>query len=219
MADTQDKPKRRGRKVKFILALVILSLIIIFFDYTFYEYRKFHIAGAKPFTDWRSYIAYRLGRIPFVSKYIEYEPLEAQPSESFYVEKLEAVLKGLEEKRAELEKMRQEIESERARLETLKAQLEVKEKELQQKEKSLNEAIAKWNDWNEKMKKLADWIASADPQQIAPALAATDVSVKLLGDTLRLLSSDVAAEVLQSLTSIDPQKAARVISSMGSGTP
>lgn len=218
MPEEQVKKGKRGRKAKLIFVLIVISLIIIFVDYTFYEYRKLRLAGAKPFSDWRSYASYRLGKLPFISRYIKYEPLEIQPAETFYTEKLEAVLKGLEEKRAELEKMKQEIEAERAKIEDLKTQLEAKEKELQQKETVLNEAIAKWNDRNEKMNKLASWIASSDPQQIAPALAATDVSVELLADTLRLLPDDTAAEVLQALATIDPQKVARVISTMGSGT-
>ena len=87
--------------------------------------------------------------------------------------------------------------------------------ELEKLNQEYQQKIDQYNDYNTRINTLANWLARSTPQQIANALSREEVSVQLLVDALATLESKSAAEILQALALVNPQKAAEVIAKMG----
>jgi seryl-tRNA synthetase len=160
-------------------------------------------------------MAYLIDFVPGLRNLSNYEYLEI--SDPFYLQKelLDTKLKAIQDEREkliaeqnELQILLEQVSQESAKLMAQREELEKLNQEYQQK-------IEQYNDYNARINTLANWLARSTPQQIANALSREEVSVELLVDALATLESKSAAEILQALALVNPQKAAEVIAKMG----
>ena len=215
----EENPKPKKRSGKKFLRIILISLIVAIFllgvGYIYFEYNRLSYLNLNLQNSWRSYMAYLIDFIPGLRNLSNYEYLEI--SDPFYLQKelLDTKLKAIQDEREkliaeqnELQKLLDQISQESANLMAQREELEKLNQEYQQK-------IDQYNDYNARINTLANWLARSTPQQIANALSREEVSVELLVDALATLESKSAAEILQALALVNPQKAAEVIAKMG----
>jgi hypothetical protein len=213
----KPKPKKRsGRRFfRIILISVIVIIFLLGFGYIYFEYNRLSYLNLNFQNSWRSYMAFLVDFVPGLRNLSKYEYLEI--SDPFYLQKelLDTKLKAIQDEiesliaeQNELQKLLEQVSQESAKLMAQREELEKLNQEYQQK-------IDQYNDYNARINTLANWLARSTPQQIANALSREEVSVELLVDALATLESKSAAEILQALALVNPQKAAEVIAKMG----
>lgn len=213
----QNKEKSKKRvSIKIILSFLIVLIIGWFVGYYLFEVYRLGQYNINLFKDWRSYTAFLISKVPYLNRYVKYEPMRVLTVEEFYKEQFLVYQKRLEEQSEELRKKAEELKQFEKNIEEEKEKLEQLRGEVEREKKDLEKEKAEWTNYKNRLKTLSDWLASADPAKIVPAIAEKSVSVELLVDALRMLSSDTAAEILQALSNIDPKKAADVLVKLGS---
>jgi len=213
----KEKPKKRSAKrfLRIILISLIVAIFLLGSGYIYFEYNRLSYLNLNLQNSWRSYMAYLIEFIPGLRNLSNYEYLEI--SDPFYLQKelLDSKLKAIQDEREkliaeqnELQQLLDQVSQESANLMAQREELEKLNQEYQQK-------IDQYNDYNTRINTLANWLARSTPQQIANALSREEVSVELLVDALATLESKSAAEILQALALVNPQKAAEVIAKIG----
>lgn len=212
----QDKNSKKGKlRLKLILFGFLALIVAYFVGYYIFEYYRLGKYDIKLFEDWRSYTAFLMSKVPYVNKYVKYQPMKVLSVEDYYNEQLKIYLERLEKQSEELKSKAEELATLKKNIEEEQKKLEELRKEVEKEKAELEKEKAEWEDYKNRLKTLANWLASSDPKQIAPAISDDQVSVELLVDSLRMLSNDVAAEILQALSNVNPQKAASVLSRLG----
>ncbi|KAF2958098.1 hypothetical protein AS159_05970 [Thermotoga sp. Ku-13t] len=213
-----EKEKKKGKLRAFLKALAIVLIIgftILVYGYFAFEFQRLQGLGIRPIEDWRSYISFLLSRIPYVNRFIKYEPLQILlPSQYFErmasatTERVQQMLQQLKQEREQLEKERQNIEAERRLVLEMKRTWE--EKNLQ-----LEVALRK-TQTPEDVEKVSQTIASADPAAIAPVLASESYSVESIALALLRLDATTRADVITELGKLNPNKAAEIMNNIAS---
>ncbi|MDI3472621.1 MAG: hypothetical protein PWQ20_931 [Thermotogaceae bacterium] len=212
----QDKNSKKGKlRLKLILFGFLALIVAYFVGYYIFEYYRLGKYDIKLFEDWRSYTAFLMSKVPYVNKYVKYQPMKVLSVEDYYNEQLKIYLERLEKQSEELKSKAEELATLKKNIEEEQKKLEELRKEVEKEKAELEKEKAEWEDYKNRLKTLANWLASSNPAQIAPAISSDQVSVDLLVDSLRMLSDDVAAEILQALSNVNPQKAASVLSRLG----
>jgi len=212
----EKKNKRKKSSIKLIVFFLAMLIIAWFVGYYIFEVYRLEQYNIRFLEDWRSYTAFLTSKIPYIKRYVKYEPLKILTVESFYKEQFSVYLERLNEQSKKLEKRAEELSKLKKNIEDEQKKLEQLKKEVEGEKRKLEREKAEWTDYKNRLKTLANWLASSDPSKIAPAISNEEVSVDLLVDALRMLSDDTAAEILQALSSVDPKKAASIFSRLGS---
>ncbi len=215
MAEKQKKKGRMKAFLKVIIIAIFVSFTVLVYGYFVFEYNRIKGLATNPIEDWKSYFAFLLSRIPYVNKYVKYEPLEIlSPWEYFQDISKTASLRA------------QQILEEAKKA---KSQTDEQMKLLQEQRKVILQMRKSWEDKllqvemdlkrlqnPEDIKKISETISSADPAAIAPVLANDAYTVDSIAAALTNLSSDLRADVLAELGKINPAKAAQVMSKIAS---
>src|SRR5690606_1887201 len=150
-----------------------------------------------------------------LNKLSKYEYLEI--SDPLFIEKeiIDVRLKAIKEESQRLEIQKQELQNLLDQISQENEKLIKQKDELESLSKEYNEKLAQFTDYNKRIATLGSWLAKSTPAQIASALVREEVSVDLLVDTMLTLEPKSAAEIIQAIAAINPQKAAVIIAKMG----
>ncbi|MDY6894843.1 MAG: hypothetical protein SVO01_05440 [Thermotogota bacterium] len=215
----KEKPKPKKRSGRRFSRIVLISLIVIIFllsfGYIYFEYNRLSYLNLNLQNSWRSYMAYLVDFVPGLRNLSNYEYLEI--SDPFYLQKelLDTKLNAIQDEIESLIAEQNELQQLLAQISEESASLMAQREELEKLNQEYQQKIDQYNDYNTRITALANWLARSTPQQIANALSREEVSVELLVDALATLESKSAAEILQALALVNPQKAAEVIAKMG----
>ncbi|MGB9789165.1 MotE family protein [Thermotoga caldifontis] len=213
-----EKEKRKGKLRAFLKALaivLILGFTVLVYGYFAFEFQRLQGLGIRPIEDWRSYISFLLSKIPYVNRFIKYEPLQILlPSQYFErmasatTERVQQMLQQLKQEREQLEKERQKIEAERRLVLEMRKTWEEKNLQL--------EAALRKAQTPEDVEKVSQTIANADPAAIAPVLASESYSVESIALALLRLDATTRADVITELGKLNPNKAAEIMNNIAS---
>lgn len=213
-----EKEKRKKKFAAFMKALLIVLLIgftVLVYGYFAFEFQRLQGIGVKPLEDWRSYISFLLSKIPYVNRYVKYEPLQIlTPSQYFErmatatTERVQQLLQQVKQEREQLERERQRLEAERRLVLEMRKTWEERNLQL--------EAALKKIQAPEDVEKVSQTIASADPVAIAPVLASEKYSVESIAFALAKLDATTRADVISELGKLNPNKAAEIMNNIAS---
>ncbi|PNR92571.1 hypothetical protein [Petrotoga sp. 9PWA.NaAc.5.4] len=219
MADEKnkkEKTKRKHRKLwRFLIIAFIVAIFLLGFGYIYFEYSRLSYFNLNLQNSWRSYLAYLIDFVPGLRNLSKYEYLEIGDPLYLQKELLDMRFQSLRDEREQLATQKQELETLLSRISQESEKLMMQREELDKLSKEYEQKIAEFNDYNNRIATLGTWLSRSTPQQIANALVREEVSVELLVDTLMTLESKAAAEILQAIALVNPQKAAEIIAKMG----
>ncbi|RKX56372.1 MAG: hypothetical protein DRP50_00440 [Thermotoga sp.] len=205
------KKKGKGKIFFWICFLLFLFLIWMYLDF---EFQKINYAGGVPLKDWRSFASYFLSKVPYFKKKVEYSPKYILPLAqqyelevgrlNAYFSKLNEEIKVKEDKLSEKEKELKEKEQ----------QLKLEKARYNSDLKALNAEKARWEDYNMRLNKLAQWMSNADASKIVGALKDKSISATDIASAFLRMDDSAVGDILQSLATVDPTKAAAIISHM-----
>jgi flagellar motility protein MotE (MotC chaperone) len=214
--DKVEEKKNKGKKTFiFILIACVIAFLLLGFGYIYFEYSRLSYLNLDLQNSWRSYIAYLTDYIPGLNKLSKYEYLEI--SDPLFIEKeiLEVRLKAIKDESQRLDVQKQELQKLLDQISQENEKLVKQKEELERLSKEYNEKLTQFTDYNKRIATLGSWLAKSTPTQIASALVRDEVSVDLLVDTMLTLEPKSAAEIIQAIATINPQKAAVIIAKMG----
>jgi flagellar motility protein MotE (MotC chaperone) len=217
MAEKKEKKKKSSLKKIFIFFIVgmVIGIALLGVGYIVFEFNRISYYNLELKNDWRSYLAYLTKDIPYLNNFIKYEYLEiGNPLENQKI-LLESRLKSLDNMKNEIEKNKAELDSIQAQIVESSEELIAKQQELEKLENEYQEKISEYNDYQNRIEKLASWLNSSTPQQIANALIRDEVSVDLIVDAFYVMDSKTVAQILQALANLNPEKAAKIIATLG----
>jgi DNA repair exonuclease SbcCD ATPase subunit len=209
------KKRKRTKKILIFLtaALIVLSLVFIY-GYIDFVFQKIGETGLTPLSDWRSYVASILNRIPLVNQFVQYEPRKVIPQGQYYQEIYEVYIERIDKDRTDLEEKARELGEIESSLTSRERQLDARQQEIAMREERLNTEIAAKESIDARLNQLADWFNNADERLIAPALADPAISVEEIVGGLRRVDPGIAADIIAQLAQVNPQKAANILALM-----
>ncbi|AJC73965.1 hypothetical protein AJ81_06915 [Pseudothermotoga hypogea DSM 11164 = NBRC 106472] len=215
LAEAQKKKKKFAAFLKAFAIILFLGFTVLVYGYFAFEFQRLQGLGVRPIEDWRSYISFLLSKIPYVNRYIKYEPLQMLfPSQYFErmasatTERVQQLLQQLNQEREQLDRERQQLEAQRKLVLEMKKTWEEKNLQL--------EAVLKKIQVPEDVEKVSQTIASADPAAIASVLASEKYSVESIAMALSKLDATTRADVISELGKLNPNKAAEVMNNIAS---
>jgi len=209
------KKKGKFKKVAITLSVIIVVLLLVLiYGYIDFEFKKLGESGVTPMSDWRSYIAFLLEKVPVINNYVEYTPREIIQPQKYYSEIYETYIQKIEEDRKALEKKAAELAGFEEQLNEREAKLNANAEELQLQEERLRSELQAWESSRERFQKLADWFANGDEEMLAQALASGEIDVEEIVNGLRLIDPGIAADIVGQLATIDEDKAAEILANL-----
>jgi flagellar motility protein MotE (MotC chaperone) len=215
LAEAQKKKKRFAAFMKAFAIVLFLGFTVLVYGYFAFEFQRLQGLGVRPIEDWRSYISFLLSKIPYVNRYVKYEPLQMlYPSQYFErmasatTQRVQQLLQQLNQEREQLERERQQLEAQRRLVLEMRKTWEDKNLQL--------EAALKRIQVPEDVEKVSQTIASADPAAIASVLASEKYSVESIAMALSKLDATTRADVISELGKLNPNKAAEVMNNIAS---
>ena len=200
--------------LKILFVLVLLLSVLLMYGYLKFELEKVYGEDFRLFQDWRSFVAFLLSKVPFLSERIEYKPMKVMSPKEYYSSVLRDYVKTYDEKLSEVLKREEEVEKkekvlkmEESVLANLKEEWQKKREELAVKEKNLEE-------YEKKIEDITKILLEADPEELSTMMNSEELSPVTLAVILKKVPPDVSAEFLQALTKINPEKAASVVKEM-----
>ncbi|HPE68882.1 MAG TPA: hypothetical protein P5560_12660 [Thermotogota bacterium] len=206
------KKSKKGRNIFLVvLILAVLGILALIYGYIDFEFKKLGESGVTPLSDWRSYLAFLMSKVPVIKNYVEYTPRAVIQPQKYYTEIYEAYVEKIEADRAYLEKRNSDLNAYEQQLVAYDSQLKSRGNELDLREERLESEWRSWTDQKARFEELGSWFANADEELIAPALASDEVSVDELVGGLRLIDPGIAADIVGQLAQVNADKAALVI--------
>lgn len=209
-----QKKKRRGRGktiLIIVLTLFVLAMLALIYGYIDFEFKKIGESGITPLSDWRSYLAYLMNKVPIINQYVEYQPRQVIKPSTYYTEIYESYIEKIEKDRIEIEERFKELEMKENDMKSFQAELNAKKQELDLKEEKLETEITSWQDRQTRLEQLADWFSNSDVQNIATAIASQEISVEEIVNALRLVEPGIAADIVGNLALTDQDKAGQIL--------
>lgn len=199
--------------ISFLIAILFFSNII-FISYFNFQLKEVYGIKDNIFSNFKSYAAYVLSKIPFLNKYIKYEPLKINEPKKYFEEVLENykrniedLIKNSEEKLKKAEKLRKENELLYKTLKSIES--EWKEKRIQD-EISKNETLKQIQNLND----LVEIFKNGDSKELIPLMNSEEVDVKTLAVVFQKLEPDLRSEMVQTLAAVNPTKAASIVNTI-----
>jgi len=221
MAENKKNKKEKPKKKlgKSIFALFILGLVLAFsiltIGYISFEFSRISSFNLNLKDGWRSYLGYITRHIPILKNHVEYEILEV--GDPFFVQNeiINYRIRSIQERNEDLIKTRDELIVISQQISDETTQLNQERENIKLLREEYEKTIRDYNDYNARINILASWISEATAAQMVNALARNEVSIELIVDSLMILPADTAADILQTLAGVDPQKAAGIIALIG----
>lgn len=217
MAEKKDKKKKSSLKTIFTFFIVglVIAIGLLSIGYITFEFNRISYYNLDLRNDWRSYLAYLTKDIPYLKDFVKYEYIDIGNPLQNQEKILEARLDSLNNMKTEIEKNKAELDKIQAQIADSSEKLISKQEELKKLEAEYQSKITQYNDYQNRINKLASWLNSSTPQQIANALIRDEVSVDLIVDAFYVMDSKTVAQILQALANLNPAKAAKIIATMG----
>ncbi|MDN5342098.1 BREX-1 system adenine-specific DNA-methyltransferase PglX [Oceanotoga sp. DSM 15011] len=213
-----DKKKKKN-KSKGITIFLIIGLLIAFFllsvGYIVFEFNRISYFNLSLKNDWRGYLAYITKNIPVVNDMIKYEYLEIGNPIANQKDIIEQRIKYMEDQNLQLEAKKEELNKLMNDISIQTEELTKQKLELEKNQQDFQKQLDEFNDYNSRINKLSAWLSSSTPQEIANALIRDEVSVQLIVDSFYTMDSGVVAEILQAIAQVNPEKAAKIIATLG----
>ncbi len=207
-----NKKKGKGKIIFIIILLAfVAALLALIYGYIDFEFKKIGESGITPLSDWRSYLAYLMNKVPILNQYVEYQPRQVIKPTTYYTEIYEAYIEKIENDRIEIEQKFRDLDNKQSELNKFETALLAKEQELDLKEERLETEMTSWQDRQTRFKQLADWLSNADVQNISTAIASQQVAVEEIVEALRLVDPGIAADIVGNLALIDQNKAGQIL--------
>lgn len=213
-----EKQKKKGKLKTFLKIIVIaffISFTVLVYGYFVFEYNRIQGFVTNPIEDWKSYLAFLLSKIPYVNRYVRYEPLQILSPQEYFQDISKAASQRAQQILEEAKKIKSQADEQLKLVEAERKVVLQMRTDWENKLLQLEAAITKLQS-PEDIKKISETISNADPAGIAPVLASNEYSTDSIAAALVYLSSDLRADVLSELGKIDPTKAAQVMNKMAS---
>lgn len=209
--------EKKGKFLKFLVAFIIAVLFfsnLIFISYFKFQLNQVYGIDEGIFSNFKSYSAYLLSKIPLVNKFVKYEPLSINEPKKYFEEVLESYKKNIEELIKQSEEKLKEAEKLKQENELLYKTLKSIEDEW--KERKIKEEISKVEVVKkvENLDSLVEIFKNGDSKELLPLMNSEKVDVKTLAVVFQKLSPDLRSEMVQSLASVNPTKAASVVNTI-----
>ncbi len=215
MAEKQKKKGKLKTFLKIIAIALFISFTILVYGYFVFEYNRVKGFVMNPIEDWKSYLAFLLSKIPYVKKYVRYEPLQILSPQEYFQDISRAASQRAQQILEEAKKAKSQADEQLKLVEAERKIVLQMRKNWEDKLLQLEAAIARLQS-PEDIKKISETISSADPVAIAPVLASGEYSVDSIAAALTNLSSDLRADILTELGKLNPAKAAQVMNKIAS---
>ncbi len=215
MAEKQKKKGKLKTFLKIIAIALFISFTILVYGYFVFEYNRVKGFVMNPIEDWKSYLAFLLSKIPYVNKYVRYEPLQILSPQEYFQDISRAASQRAQQILEEAKKAKSQADEQLKLVEAERKIVLQMRKNWEDKLLQLEAAIARLQS-PEDIKKISETISSADPVAIAPVLASGEYSVDSIAAALTNLSSDLRADILTELGKLNPAKAAQVMNKIAS---
>jgi len=105
----EEKSKKKKVSVKIIMFFLLAMIVAWFVGYYLFEVYRLGQYNIKFLEDWRSYTAFLLSKIPYINRFVKYEPMKVLTVEDFYKEQFLIYQEKLEKQSEELRKKTEEL--------------------------------------------------------------------------------------------------------------
>lgn len=198
-----------------ILIAVLVVGLAFFYGYSAFLASQLYGPKASVFDGWRNYVSFLLSQVPFVNQFVKYDPLAVlNPGTYFeqvyttYKEQLEKLMSELQSREAELTKREEEVNRVLQILKTVEESWKEErlKKELSQEEDTLT---------MKRLQDIVDAFLESEAANLQRLMNSENMTVETLAVIFSKLPADTRAEMLQSLTAVNPVKAAQVVEKLG----
>ncbi len=199
--------------IGFLIALSVIGFIFLY-GYSSYVVKQIYGPEASTFEAWRSYLSNIFSKVPVIKNFVKYEPMNVLSAEKYFESIFEGYKQELEKKMEELDAKEQELKGKEQSIDQMLGAL--KSIETSWKESKLKEEISKLDEEisTKRVEEMVRTFAESDPAQIRRLMNADNMSIETLALVLYKLPADTRAELLQSLATVNPTKAAAVTEKM-----
>ncbi|ODN31242.1 hypothetical protein [Fervidobacterium thailandense] len=197
-----------------ILIAVTVITVLFLYGYANFLARQLYGPSASIFDGWRNYVSYIFSKVPFLKNFVDYQPLETITPYAYFEKVLSEYKEQLEKLIADIESREQAVNQKEKNIDDIIKALNAVEETW--KEERLKEEIAKLEPTltKKRIDEVVDTFLNSDPAQLRRLLNAENMTVETLALIFSRLPADTRAELLQSLTAVNPQKAAQVVEKM-----
>lgn len=208
-----DKRKLLLVLVGVVFAIVVM-LLLFFYGYANFLAKQLYGPSASIFDGWRNYVSYLFSKVPLLKNFVEYQPLEVVTPYAYFEKVLGEYREQLEKLMAEIESREQAVSQKEKSIDDIVRALKAVEETW--KEERLREEISKLEPTltKKRIDEIVDTFLNSDPAQLRRLLNAENMTVETLAVIFSKLPADTRAELLQSLTAVNPRKAAQVVEKM-----
>lgn len=197
-----------------ILIAVTVITVLFLYGYANFLARQLYGPSASIFDGWRNYVSYIFSKVPFLKNFVDYQPLETITPYAYFEKVLSEYKEQLEKLIADIESREQAVNQKEKSIDDIIKALNAVEETW--KEERLKEEIARLEPTltKKRIDEVVDTFLNSDPAQLRRLLNAENMTVETLAVIFSRLPADTRAELLQSLTAVNPQKAAQVVEKM-----
>ena len=208
--------KRKGKRIfKALFYAFVFAILLLIFHYLYFEISRIEGYNVKLFEDWRSYIAYVFSKIPFLKERIEYKPMKIGNASEHYKLVFSGISKDLSDELKRIESKEKEVQKLQREYENLINVLKSVEKKWKDEMKNLEMRKEEYSKADKRIEDLAQLFQSSDPAQIVSTISQESMSVETIAAVLKRIPKDVAVEIIQELSKVDPGKSASILNAMG----
>ncbi len=211
--------KRRKKSVRVFFKALLLALFIGFtvlvYGYFVFEYNRLKGINIQPFEGWRSYVSFLISKLPYVNRFVKYEPLMIMTAGQYFEESAQGVVERVEQILSEINAKGQQIAQDFQTLEISRNALLELRKSWEEKNLEIDMILHRIRT-PEDVKKVTETLKQADPSNIARVLASERFSVISVAAALHSMDATTRSDILSELGKIDANKAAEVMNELGS---
>jgi len=217
LAEGKEK-KKKGKFKAFLKAfaiILVISIAALMYGYISFEMQKIRGLSATPFEDWRSYVSYLMSKIPFVNRYIHYEPLEILTPSRYFEETLSKALERSNQILSEAENKYQEAIREEQFVKNMRQTVLDMKDTWKEKLLALEIQLSTMKNSGD-LDKIVELFTNGSPKDLANTLASEQLSSKTIAAALSRTPAEIRAEIIGELAKIDPDKSASITALIGS---
>lgn len=206
---------------KILLAFTIFFSIVVvsfFVGYFYFEFQRLNLYGVKPFSDFKSYTASLIKRVPFLGNTVNYTPLKVIPYQQLVESRLSSFQEVLDSQKASLDSKEKAVLQSESTLNAMKTTLLASETALKKRMDSFNKLLQEQQSYETRLQTLDQWITNSDPTKIGQILATSNIPVKTVVDAMVKLSPQTAGSLLQSIAQSNPTLASSIVNTLAGGT-
>jgi len=217
LAEKKEEKKKGKLKafLKVFAIILVISIVALMYGYISFEMQKIRGLSATPFEDWRSYVSYLMSKIPFVNRYIHYEPLKILTPSKYFEETLSRALERSNQILNEAQNKYQEAIREEQFVKNMRQTVLDMKDTWKEKLLALEIQLSMMKS-PEDLDRIVELFTNGSPKDLASTLASEQLSSKTIAAALSQTPAEIRAEIVSELAKIDPDKSASITALMGS---